>query len=439
MKNFIKSIALLLILLWTLLTATTHAAKVKSWTVSGVDTLTVCGYDYNSQTSWCITMMDRNLWATSNDISDTWSYWNYYQRWNNYWFPYDGTITTWNQQIVCSSYGPLNPFSGSTFIVWNTDYCQARNRNMWWWGSDNNALVYPVNNPTQRQWPCPTWYHVPSEWEWAALLDMWAWTDTNWDNNNNSGDEIFRNDFKIPFAGLRNFADGSFVDCGISTHLWSSSHSVGNERVWSLLIYGNHAQLNRYYMAYAFPVRCFKDSPIVFSGWSEMLQFSVIIDGEVTIWLSWTAGLSGMNIGSVGISNNDQILTGSFGANSFRVEDMKWAPSGYYTTLSITDLSWDVAPHMISKSNIRLKPTGVSLISGAAVNDSLVVMWANNTRNNWMTWDAVLTYFNRQNTPVNNAGRVWRYWDNLQIKVNVPAHTAADTYRATITYTLYEL
>jgi hypothetical protein len=77
------------------------------------------------------------------------------------------------------------------------------------------------------------------------------------------------------------------------------------------------------------------------------------------------------------------------------------------------------------------------LISWTPVNESYV--WFSNSIQNWVTATWNITYFNRQNTATANAGRLWKYGDNLQIKVNIPAHTLPDTYRGTITYTLYDL
>jgi hypothetical protein len=149
------------------------------------------------------------------------------------------------------------------------------------------------------------------------------------------------------------------------------------------------------------------------------------------------------NLGELNISNSVQTITGDFGDNSFWIEDMKWNESGYYTTLSVSDMIWESNSwHIIPRANIQLKPTGVSKISWANVLESKVILWDswNDWTNYTWTWNqTTVTYFNRQNTALADAGRVWKYWDNLQIKVTVPAHTVADTYRGTITYTLYEL
>lgn len=63
----------------------THATSsyIYEKTVDGIETLTIC--DPNDTTA-CITMQDRNLWATTNDITSDKSYWYHFQWWNNHGF-----------------------------------------------------------------------------------------------------------------------------------------------------------------------------------------------------------------------------------------------------------------------------------------------------------------------------------------------------------------
>ena len=74
----------------------------------------------NSDNTSCITLMDRNLWATTNDISKTWSYWYYFQWWNNYWFIahyLHGKV--W--QVDASGYWPDNPYNSDVFFGLQTN------------------------------------------------------------------------------------------------------------------------------------------------------------------------------------------------------------------------------------------------------------------------------------------------------------------------------
>lgn len=102
-----------------------------------------------------ITIQDKNLWATTvyNDW-DTLSEANcgkYYQRWNNYWFAWTGSVTTSSTKVDASTYWPWNYYSSSTFITvsespyaWDT----TDNGNLWWWETG----VVTVNDAITNTW-----------------------------------------------------------------------------------------------------------------------------------------------------------------------------------------------------------------------------------------------------------------------------------------------
>jgi len=181
---------------------------------------------------------------------------------------------------------------------------------------------------------------------------------------------------------------------------------------------------------------CEASSFIAIWEWEISAQINLsVIKWTLTIWTeTWN-----LNLWEVNVSNNAQTLSWSFGANSFWVEDMKWVESGYYTTISVTDLTWTVAGHMISADNVSLKTAWnePSNISWATASEAKVIFWAWITT--WHSGSWQVNYFQRLNTASEDAWRVWKWWDNLQIKVNIPAHTPFDTYRWTITYTLYDM
>ena len=125
-----------------------------------------------------IVIQDRNLWATM-----TWgwknapvaSYWNYYQWWNNYGFSSDPSviITKTSSLVDTLSYWPKNPYSSNTFVIWYGDWSSVTNNNLWWWEWDNGNNWWglsSINPITGRQWPCDSWYHIPSLWEINELI-----------------------------------------------------------------------------------------------------------------------------------------------------------------------------------------------------------------------------------------------------------------------------
>lgn len=104
---------------------------------------------YHNSTMWLIsissdwttwyTISDKNLWAT--EVWSSWTptasnWWWYYQRWNNYMFPFSWGVTTSSTKVNTSTYWPWNYYSSSTFITWqNADRSSPSNDNLRWWVS----------------------------------------------------------------------------------------------------------------------------------------------------------------------------------------------------------------------------------------------------------------------------------------------------------------
>lgn len=116
-----------------------------SWTVLYQWTWTA--WIYRNSALWLIsissdwttryTIADKNLWATT--VYSNWASLSeancgkFYQRWNNYWFPYSWSVTTSSTQVDASNYWPWNYYSSSTFIY--------RTASPYGWdSSDNNDL-----------------------------------------------------------------------------------------------------------------------------------------------------------------------------------------------------------------------------------------------------------------------------------------------------------
>jgi len=288
--------------------------------VDGVNTITICD---PVDSSACITMMDRNLWATTNDITSDKSYWYHFQWWNNHGFKpwkvntqnhvvFPNWETMWTSQIDCSSYGPWNPLDSDVFIKWEEDYfnsefdyCEEHNYNLWWWGDDYyetnrwyDTETHLVDNATSRQWPCPEWYHVPSNWEWHALLDFrtknyghWVIMTTstlvkqinvnhNWSDMFLAAKTQLLEDFKIPLAGGRDWYRAYLWWIGQTVSFWSSSPYIDYDLVhfFSVGINSIAAGGTSPY-ANAYSIRCFKNTPIT-SKSKESTWNSTIKDDE---------------------------------------------------------------------------------------------------------------------------------------------------------------
>ena len=99
------------------------------------------------QTDWIIsitsngstwyTIADKNLWATVvyNDwdtLSES-NCWKCYQRWNNYWFPRNASVTTANTQVNASTYWPWNYYTSSVYLTYSGWWDSSYNANLRWW------------------------------------------------------------------------------------------------------------------------------------------------------------------------------------------------------------------------------------------------------------------------------------------------------------------
>lgn len=221
-----------------------------------------------------ITILDRNLWATSNDITSPDSYGYHYQWGNNYGFSQKSepevstTRVKWDEKYNNSWY------YGETFIRITSspwDYWEDWNH-YWlrWWANDsvsNNRWVNQTN-PTDRQWPCPTWYHVPSAWEWWLLVKY------RWDSNNVNlsvshwlyyfSSEInnikFKNYFKLPNAGSR---DANMEDTPLLNQDWLGEYRSSSPN--GLYLYMDSSLIRvddeySYDLSRWISVRCFKNT-----------------------------------------------------------------------------------------------------------------------------------------------------------------------------------
>lgn len=133
-----------------------------------------------------ITLMDKNLWATT--VYNSWStltqanMGNMYQWWNNYWFPSTWTVTTSSTQVDASNYWPWNYYSSSTFITvsssWPYDWSSVTNDNLWWWVTWIQTIGHPIKNAYIGEWKTYTeveYITIPNWW----YIDTWYYPNSN--------------------------------------------------------------------------------------------------------------------------------------------------------------------------------------------------------------------------------------------------------------------
>ena len=222
---------------WEILTATSFYDWCDTWDII------VCSW----AGAW-YTVSACNVWTTTSWLAAA-SYWELFQWWNNAWMK--SSWTSWTQ-VDASWYGPWNYYNDATFITpgsTENSWTSVYNADLWW---------HTTNTDEARQWPCATWYHIPSSTEWSGAWNAWGWstiTDiSNWLN--------------LPLTGWYNSAKQSLSSS--YTYYWATdSHSnltIGSATgpVWKALTIASPYWSNwtvAYYWAQAngAPVRCFKN------------------------------------------------------------------------------------------------------------------------------------------------------------------------------------
>ena len=130
---------------------------------------------------------------------------------------------------------------------------------IWWW----NGSV------TDRQWPCPDWYHVPTNVEYANAYNTWAPA-----VQHTTSVPRFLSDFLMPIFNTRNI-DSTISSTNSSMNYWTSIPSSSSDKAYVFRYSSNYNIYTNesYNRAYWYPVRCFKntvnqDLPIYPYGWT---------------------------------------------------------------------------------------------------------------------------------------------------------------------------
>lgn len=153
---------------------------------------------YHNATLWLIsissdwtnrtTIQDKNLWATT-----VWNNWDtlseancgyYYQRWNNYGFPFAWSVTTSWSQVDASTYWPWDYYSSSTFITWNQRWDTTDNWNLRWWVSQ---WTWETPDPVRLHWAIQTFHRAP-HYDWylnGATIAYYPLTEDLLDHKDN--------------------------------------------------------------------------------------------------------------------------------------------------------------------------------------------------------------------------------------------------------------
>lgn len=172
-----------------------------------------------------------NVWATKAytwiTITDCWgsssdcdsairnTIWSYFQRWRNT----DITATaSWVWPVSSETntkfyYNLSSPY----------DWLSTPNPNLWWWSISDTATINWQTDNTLRQWPCATWYHVPSAKDWCDAMKLITSSLTC--NNSPQANTLVVSTIKLPLAGTRDGSSTNYYYQGSWWAYWSSSPS----------------------------------------------------------------------------------------------------------------------------------------------------------------------------------------------------------------------
>lgn len=399
---------------------------------------------------WIITIMDRNLWATTNITSNTWSYWYHYQWWNNYWFEpcyvnWCEDFPWWEQILYVWDYGALfnssynNKWYFSNIYIrsdknYKYDYWSDSNINLHnglWWGSwdiQSNHYWLDFYNFSDRQWPCPDWWHVPNIGEWSKLVDYRAeqykvnnpgfelqssWGLSLFENNSDASLSL-RNYFKLPLAWVT--TTYKVVNLWEIWFYLSSSPNIENwpEKYYVLWLWVNNTvgwAASYVYRWYWSSVRCFKniypkkDSEII-------VNIAALNNGQNTC--SWEDYI---------FPNISALPTVQTISLAKRFSCIFWNAAAKAVTLQLSGDLKDWNGNVISWENVKLSnpdwtAAPAVLKNGTTTFSEQTFLW------NWQT------LFNKV------ANKIWEaYWSGVEIKITIPAWTPDWLYEGTLVLT----
>jgi len=186
-----------------------------------------------------------NVWATTASTDWTVSRWKYFQWWRNKGFVYGDTS---QQKTTIPWTVWLNSWTDTYWFVWSGSLAIPYT----WANSDiTNNWGETTNTSIARQWPCATWYHVPSKVEWASIFSAWQWLTSSWADLHTT--------LKMPCSGFRDLSTGNFTNTWINWWFWSSSTEWVEWWGFSLLWCSTVIPNNSSHRAYGLSVRCIKN------------------------------------------------------------------------------------------------------------------------------------------------------------------------------------
>lgn len=191
------------------------------------------------------TIASCNIWASVawridniNPNTNTNTIWQYFQWWRNKWFDFDFWNTNFSTEAIDWSIW-LNPDIDTYPFIWAENFT---------W-STTNIFNNWINDYNLMNWPCATWYYIPSIYDWEWVLYSW-----NYNNNINN----FLNDFNISLAWMMGLdtTNNTITYGGLNNSSYFATSTENplslNKYMWEIIT------TYRYAPAQWLQIRCFK-------------------------------------------------------------------------------------------------------------------------------------------------------------------------------------
>ena len=201
-------------------------------------------------------------WVSTTQPSNPVAGSTYYDTTNNVLMVYDGTSwnAAWKTYTAWNGIDITNDVISADIVAWN-------------WINITGGIN--CTTESDRRWPSPSGFHVPSitEWQWVETimtsLSLTTWI--NWGTN-----------LHMPLAGYRDYSPATISSQGSTGQYWSSSpNSAESNRTCYLYLTSSRVSTtySTYARAYSFSVRCFKNTYVTpDSSWTVV---------QWTLWSAW--------------------------------------------------------------------------------------------------------------------------------------------------------
>jgi hypothetical protein len=193
-----------------------------------------------------------NIWTNIAWLSSS-SYWSYFQFWKN-----TTTWSTWNswRWWDWTSPGWIDSWSALNWWISNDEWLTAT------WKNQNTT------DKTKMQWPCLTWYHIPTFREWAEIIV--SWNLVHWDiSSSSTRSNDLSNTLKLSLWWRKIYDTWTFNLVWSYWYYWTSSSAYINTTYpsnWGILSLGwlnispsNYSVFNSYQRSGWMLIRCFKN------------------------------------------------------------------------------------------------------------------------------------------------------------------------------------